>query len=329
MFDALLLDSETGSGYTHLGMVVVGFAGSLVAAAGRSGGNAFQVTNAGSGVQKPMGSAVGTINLAFGYSPAAFPSSTGGIVLFSDAGTSQVSFAITNAGAIQFYRGNFATLLGTSAAVLTLGVYQHVEVTVTISATVGTVQVWVNSVSVLSLTGLNTKATGNTTVDSFTLQGPVSGNHNFCDVIWKDSRIGDRRVVPIGPTGPGHYTQFTPSAGANWQCVDEVPPNDGTDFNSDTNVGDSDSFVHAALPATATVIDGVIVQVRGANTTTGVGSLAPLLRSGTTDSVGSGTSLNTSYQTLGHLVATTDPATGLAWASAGVNASEFGYQKTA
>lgn len=331
MIDAILLDSDTTP--AHLfngGASATGVA--IQSAAGRSGGNSLRITVQASEATQNIGSNVGSLNVAFGWNPSALASpGAAGVLQFLDAGTCQIEIKVLADGTVQALRGSGGTLLGASSpGAIAAGAYQHVEVSVTISATVGTVDVWVNTTNhVLSLTGQNTKNTANSTVSGFEILGPWTATHDFCDIIWKDSRINDRRVECFVPTGAGSHTDWTPSTGANWQNVDEVPPNDDTDFNSSTTVGNIDSFAHGALTAAPLSIDAVIVQVRARNTTTGSGSVAPFLRSVTTDSPGTGVGLNTTYQDIAHGVYTTDPATSAAWANAAaVNAAEIGYKKT-
>ena len=307
-------------------------AGNTISAGnGRSSGNSLRITTNGANITKGIGSNLATLNVALGLQVASLTTpGTSGFLSFTDAGTAQVTLKVLADGTIQAYRGTGSgTLLGASSAgVVVAAAYQHIECTVTISATVGVVQVWVNSVSVLNLTSQNTKSTANTTVSGFTLFAYTSVTCDFCDIIWAGARINDRRVECVVPTGAGNYAQFTPSAGSNWQNVDEVPPNTDTDYNETATLNNIDSFAHGALAGTPSTIDAVIVNVRARNTTSGAGSVAPFLRSSTTDSVGTGVSLNTTYQDF-QSVYLTDPATGSAWASAAaVNAAEIGYKKT-
>lgn len=328
MLDAILLDSDTNA--AHLFDSIGSTGVSIQSGAGRSGGNSLRLTNtANAFATKNIGSNVATLNVAFAWLPPSLSTSNLTVLQFLDAGTAQVVIKVLSDGTVQAFRG--ATLLGASSpGAISVGIYQHVECAVTISATVGTVDVWVNTSNhVLSLTGQNTKNTANSTVSGFTLNAQSSVNNDLCDIVWKDSRINDRRVECFVPSGAGHYTQFTPSAGANWQNVKEVPPDDDTTFNSDSTVGDIDSFAHGALTAAPLSIDAVIVQTRARNTTTGTGAIAPFLRSSTTDSPGTGVNLNTTYGDIAHAVYTTDPNGGGAWNTAGVNAAEIGYKKTA
>ena len=327
MIDAILLDSDTV--VAHIFDSTTG--GSINATTGRSGGNSLRISSNGQSCTKNIGSNVGALNVAFAWNPNSLGSiGASGLVYLLDAGAAQVSLKVLSDGTIQAWRGAVGTLLGASSpGAIAAGVYQHVEIAATISATVGTVQVWVNGVSVLNLTGQNTKNTANTTVSGFQIFAVGTATHDFCDIIWKDSRINDRRVECFFPSGAGSHTDWTPSAGANWQNVHEVPPDDDTTFNSSTTVGNIDSFAHGALASAPLSIDAVIVQTRARNTTTGTGSVAPFLRSSTTDSPGTGVALNTAYQDIAHAVYTTDPNGGGAWTTSGVNAAEIGYKKTA
>lgn len=319
------LDLENTAGIGHIFDSNTGM--SISSGTGRSGGNSLHSISNSISVTKNIGSNQTTFNFAFGWQPASLAvPNVNGLLLFTDAGTTQVSIRPNSDGSISAYRSN-TTLLGTSAVgVISAATYQHIEVSVTIDATVGAVQIWVNSVSVLNLTNVNTKQTANTTISGFSIVTPWSAIHDWCDIVWSTTRINDVRVETLVPTGAGNYSQFTPSTGSNWQNVDEVPPNDDTDFNSTSTVGNIDSFTHAALSGAPVSISAVIVNVRARDTTTGAASLAPFIRSSTTDSPGTAVTLNTSYQDF-QSVYLTDPATSAAWLPAAVNAAEFGYKR--
>lgn len=294
----------------------------------RSGGNSLRITSTAASATKNIGSNQATLNVAFAWQPSTLAAGTSSLLQVSDAGTLQCNLRVLSDGTIQAYRNN-ATLLGASGVgAISGGGYQHVECTITISATVGVIQVWVNGTSVLNLTAQNTKQTANATVSGFTIGAPFGATHDYCDIIFSTTRINDSRVECMVPTGAGNYTQFTPSTGSNWQNVDEVPPNGDTDYNDTITVNNIDTFTHGALSSSPTSISAVIVNVRARNTTTGSGSVAPFIRSSSTDAVGTSVALNTSYVDF-QTVWETDPHTGSAWANAAaVNAAEIGYKKT-
>ena len=52
--------------------------------------------------------------------------------------------------------------------------------------------------------------------------------------------LGDIRIDNVHPNGAGNYTQFTPSAGANYECVDDNPY-DAANYVSHITLGEKDS----------------------------------------------------------------------------------------
>ena len=85
--------------------------------------------------------------------------------------------------------------------------------------------------------------------------GCSSSGMNFDDLYVCDSAgstnngfLGDCRIDTIYPSGAGNYTQFTPSTGSNYTCVDETAPNT-TDYVDGATVGDRDSYALGNLSA--------------------------------------------------------------------------------
>jgi hypothetical protein len=69
-------------------------------------------------------------------------------------------------------------------------------------------------------------------LDDVASPDPANPNNDF---------LGDQRVSYIKPIGPGAETNWTPSAGANWDCVDEVPPDDAERVTT-TAAGTRDTY---------------------------------------------------------------------------------------
>ena len=327
---AIPIDVE---GSTGILAHIVDSAGAFTISAGGGRSGASIHATSFTTLQKNLSSVLTTINIhtAIKFSTLSNFGSTF-ILQICDTSTAspQITLMAQPDGSLQVRRGSATgTILGSAApSTISAGVVISLEMAITIDATVGTVDVWVNNASVLHLTGQNTKATSNTTCSIMLWSCPASTTTDYCDMIWANARINDSTIETIVPTGAGNYTQFTPSAGSNWQNVDEIPPNDDTDFNDTTTVGNIDSFTHAALSGSPNTISAVIVNVRAKNTTTGSGSVAPFVRSSTTDSPGTAQALNTNYQDF-QAVYNTDPATSVAWTTSGVNSCEFGYKRTA
>ena len=100
------------------------------------------------------------------------------------------------------------------------------------------------------------------------------------------------------PNGAGDRTEATPSAGANWDCVEETPhDSDGTYVS--TNPGASpDEDLYAVQDPTfdaTDFINSVTVHIVTRETAAHAGSAAPCLKENGTDTVGSATFLLLTY----------------------------------
>lgn len=194
----------------------------IASGAGRRGGAALQVNNA-SYVWKNF-AAVPTVIVGFAYKPAALYASVNtntDIVDFTDGSIVHVSVHPQSDGSLKVYRGEATTLLGSSAAgVLTVGNYNYIEAKVTISDTAGAVELRVNGVAALTLSGIDTRNAGNGTVDGVMFGGSVGVNVNMyfddlyiCDTSGAHNNdfLGDVRIEPFFPSADGTHADFTPS----------------------------------------------------------------------------------------------------------------------
>jgi hypothetical protein len=68
-------------------------------------------------------------------------------------------------------------------------------------------------------------------------------------------------VAKVAPTGAGASAQWTPSAGSNWDCVEEVPASDAN-YVSCTAVDQVDTYACGDLPAEADLVKAVQVCAR-------------------------------------------------------------------
>ena len=273
------------------------------------------------------------------------PASNGtGIVAVFDGGTPQLSFVLLTDMRLQVKCGtpDGGTVLGTTAAAITsVDVWCYLEVAATIDPAAGVVTIRVNGVEALSLTGQNTRNTAATqwTAVRLGIQVGVTGTSpgvsrecDYDDLYVLDQSgsapwntfLGDCRVDPCLPTGAGATTGWTPSAGANWQCVDDAAPNDDTDYTSATTPGLTDTFVIGDAPTG--VIYGVQAVLIAKKVEIGTASLSAVVRHSGVDYPGAEIPASISYSGLLDIFET-NPATGLQFTTAEFNAAEFGYQK--
>jgi hypothetical protein len=253
---------------------------------------------------------------------------------WTDSGTSQVTVNILTTGLLQVTRAG--TVLGTSAVALAAG-EQYLEFKFVISDAGGSYEVRLNGVNILSASGVDTKNTANATANGFTINGGGAGGGALiiddlyvCDGTGaaNNSFLGDVRIDAVLPAGAGANTGMTPSAGANYQCVDENPATDDTDYVQSDVVGTKDTYDFTNITHTPTAIFGVQVNMVARKDDAGVRSIASVVRSGGADTDGTTQALTTSYLNYRQMIEL-DPNTAAAWTKTNLNAAEFGAKVAA
>jgi hypothetical protein len=205
-----------------------------------------------------------------------------------------------------------------------------IEIYYKVADTGGRWTVKVDGVQVIDYTG-DTQASGNASTDrvGFGYDGVLTCSGYFDNIVLDSAAwIGKTYVQKIVPTGAGSSTQWTPSAGSNYQTVDEVPASD-SDFNEVNAAAQLDTFAAGNLVGSIGAVLCVQLQARafyeGAPTPT---KLKLAVRSGTTNYYGSDETLTTVAKAWMKLWET-DPDTAAAWTESGVNAAEIGYASVA
>lgn len=131
----------------------------------------------------------------------------------------------------------------------------------------GWFKVWINGELAFNYSG----NTGNVDLDEVRIGTSVQGSINsvtwFYDDIYVDDTTGESspancpphyRYPAVLPDGVGNYSQWTPSAGNNWQCVDERPPSEA-DYVDIGAVDQFDSYTMTGFTlGTGKSIDSVI-----------------------------------------------------------------------
>lgn len=239
-----------------------------------------------------------------------------------------VTLVINAAGKFEVYRGNVGTLLATGSIVLAPSTWYQIEWEVTIgSGVAGASRIFVEGALDLNVSGVNTNGVGGTLVTaSGDLRGlPGAGQTRFADLWMKDSAgsLGKRRVVTKTPTANGALAQWIPSAGSNFQCVDEQPPNSDTDFVASQVVNNTDLYSFSALPFNPRVIEAVQVSAFARATDALVQQIALMVKSGGTTSTGAAITLAATYADYLRVLLT-DPNTGIAWKGGAVDVAQFG-----
>ena len=317
-------------------------AGLSISNDGRFGANAIGIRGdsyASTGVQKILASNYQTLIVGVAFylysTTDAFD-----LLALMDGTSAQVNIGLSSGTRkLEVRRGGgpgTGTLLGTGSTTLMLNTWYYIEAKVKIDPSTGTVEVRLNGNSgspEISLTGQNTRNTANSYANRLQLGYTVFGG-SFPRMLWDDVYVcdttgsptndflGDVRIETKYPSGAGNSAQFTPSAGSNYQCVDETPPNDDTDYVEDGTVGHKDTYAYQDLTATAGTVYAVQICPRARKTDAGLRSIQSIARLSGTEVNSADDVLASSYQYFWDL-RETKPGGG-AWTITDFNNAEFG-----
>lgn len=217
-------------------------------------------------------------------------------------------------------------LLAISPQPIPINQWVYIELYIRIANSGGRVVAKINGETVIDFTGDTSQSSESITLVQFrNWNGASIDDVYIADTAGavNNSFLGDVAVLTARPSGAGASAQLTPSAGANWECVDENPMSD-TDFVSSDVAGHQDLYVMSDIP-TNYEVKGVQTTVRAKKDDAGYRQVRHLVRSAGTTYDGDDRWLGTNYAA-SVSVFNTDPATGVAWTPAGVNAAEAGVE---
>jgi hypothetical protein len=247
-------------------------------------------------------------------------------------GTTQLARLRRNpsSGFLEIRRGTgYGTVLATGAIAVNVGTPVLIEVHYKPHNTEGVFQVKVGGILDIDFTGDTTD--GATAIDAIRLGGD-SGYYSSC---WFDNVVidnaawpGNTKIQAIKPTGAGNSTQWTPSAGGNYQCVDEVPPSE-SDFVSTNTIGHLDLYAAGDLVGTIGSVKCVQVQALAkAEGSPSPHNLQLAVRTNGADYFSDDKAVPSSSTQLSSLWEA-NPATSAPWQEAEVNAMEIGAKAVA
>jgi len=281
-----------------------------------------------------------TVILGFSIKFEDLTSHAAGLIYFNDGdGTTQVTIDLDTSGHIEARRANSGTLLGTSTFAFSAGTWYTLEVKVKVDNTTGTVDVYVDGVSVLALTGQDTQDNANAYCNRIYIR--QSGTANACyfddlyilavDATTPNDFLGKNfRIRSIVPNADGTYEELSPSAGTDhYALVDEIPPTDDTDYIQSATVNQRDSFNFAALTINASSILAVQANILARRIDATARSIQRLARIGGSDYASSDKALSSTSFLYYLDMMLTNPATSGAWSASAIDDAEFGLKVSA
>jgi len=274
--------------------------------------------------------------IGFAYRPGVSFDSTDTVILsIMDSGSQQVTLNITASGQLQLRRGAVnGTTLGTSTATLSTSSWHYVELKVTIGNS-GSYEVRLNGVNILSGSA-DTQNTANAQAQTVRFYGATDSSADirwaYDDLYIANSDSGDEvsdfmgsRVVHcVFVSGAGDSTQFTPSTGSNYQCVDENPHDGDSTYVESGTVGHRDLYTVSGV--TLTDIKGVMISSMVRETDgTPFNIKMPVKIDGTVYN-DSGQPIGSTSYVSRHRVLGRNPDTNAAWTASDINSTQFGTE---
>jgi hypothetical protein len=215
----------------------------------------------------------------------------------------------TATGKFAIWRGD-DTSLAIGTAVIPADTWCWVWGYIKVHDSAGVIRLKINGVTDIATTGsLDTRSdsgAGGDTVDRIVWGN--DSNHNFDDMYVLDATgttnngddidIGEVTIPYIVPDSAGDTTGMTrggADSGANWSQVEEIPPNDATDYVEHATSGTLDLYNLTTVAGMGTV-KGVAVRNRSKKSAAGSKNMRSLLKSGGTVSNGPDLALSTSWE---------------------------------
>lgn len=230
---------------------------------------------------------------------------------------------------------NGGTTLATGTTILALNTQYLIEGKVFIDDTTGIAQCKLNGVIPLEIDfSGDTRAQGTTITKVIIGCVGNSANYNIFgyldDVVLDDaSWIGDTRIQKLQPTGNGSNSNWTPSTGDRWDCVDEIPASD-TDYLTTNSNDVIDTYEASNLSGAVTTVRCVQIQARAVKE----GSPTPqnlklAIRSNGGDYLSANKAVPASIKSLFNIWETDPGRSDIAWTPTNVDALEIGIKSAA
>lgn len=317
----------TGWEFGALGNMTVTGSAAVSGAVKRTGSYSLYCDDSSAGVAVSVGTVTDTLYVGVAYYPDnAIPN---GCLITVGTDRPEAGIVLTSARQLQIQRNDVTATTVATGSVLQPNTWYYIEVAAKVNNTTGGITVKVNGVEDMTYSG-DTCYT-NERINLVMLSDPVNGLGGMstgCSGYFDDLVIstggwpGRCAVELLKPAGAGASTDLTPSAGSNYACVDEVPPNDDTDYVSSDTSDDHDSYALSNLTLEGTV-KAVQWNARATLAEEGSGNIKAVLRSDGTDYASDDIGLDTTYAYYSQCY-TNDPATDAVWERAAVDALEAG-----
>lgn len=298
-------------------------------------GNALDLDISGANYKMPITTGVNstfTVGFAFRFNSTSQQDIVG--IIQGDAYSCYLQKS--SGGEITLERG-FTEVDTSTGLGLQVDTWYYIEWEIFVHNTLGTYEVKVDGVSVMS--GTNTDTNNNSTSrpaipTGMYLIGTSSASEHLYDDVYliddtgltNNSFLGDCYVETLFPNGDGTTNDFTPLSGlTNYEMVDDGgTPDNGTTYVSSSTVNHIDLYTFEDLVEEVTSIYGVKAGAMNAVAQPGPRQVRLLTRTGGTNYEGDAYPCSASYSHSWHLWEN-NPNTAAAWTESNFNSAEFGF----
>lgn len=302
------------------------------ASGGRYGGGAINMFDDDRYLQVTLPSNPTTFIISYAVRRNSVGTQLDTVAIFdSSVGSGVINFRSVSASPnIQVRRGS--TVLGTFS--LAADGWHWFSMKVFVHDSTGTIDIEIDDVSVLSLSGIDTLNSGSAFCGGVRLGATTVDDFKYDDIIITDGGgsapfndiLSDRRIETILPDGAGDSTDWAVSGAAtNREAVDEVPPDDDTSYVEDSVSAELDLYTMASMTGGLGSIDAVQVVVNARNPDGGTNTLILKAKTGTTEEDSATKNLSSGFAYYTHLMLV-DPDTSIAWTESGVNGMQAGVE---
>jgi len=246
-----------------------------------------------------------------------------------EAGTTQVKIHLTPSFEIAAYQGDDTLLGASSDYIIEHYKWFYLEIKITISATVGVVEIKKDGTQILNLTAQDTK-NGTDYIRDITLYGGTSTKSiHYDDFYIDDAQFhGDCQVRTFVPDADGNSSDFTRSTGSNdYECVDEEVANDDTDYIYSSTLNHKSIF-GITTGDLLSGVKGIQLNNHCRDDAAGSNQVTPIIRSNSTDYSGTETGVIGSDYVFESEIWETDPDDSNVWTKTKLEAAEFGLEIT-
>jgi hypothetical protein len=258
----------------------------------------------------------------------------GPIIRLRNGGATLATVQFPGDNTFKLYVGDSATLVGSTGALFSGGIWYTLEIHHKVASSGGVIELRVNGITLISFTG-NTNPGGLNTVNNICSSNLSGGNSQsliYDDIIVNDttgpvnnSWVNGARIILLRPNGAGTYSQLAPSSGANYACVNEMPPSMTSYVLGNVN-GLKDTYAFPDVAADGRIIQAIKVDNFALKTgAPATNNLKGVIRTNGGDYVGSNLAVPTAMAML-PTYWELNPATGQPFTVAEINALEAGAQ---